>query len=166
MQDGATQATVNPEAPIDRDPTVTAALTGSYWSTGSGGPYSSVDCEVIYSGWPLIVPIHGPGVSGTSVTLYVSPGTSLASLVGAGGTWTVSVSVDGGSTWTAISTDVIATAVLPSVVTWAVTGGTSLDQLQVKINVSPSTSGTAIGPGLVNQLQVEIEDVVVANMPL
>ena len=74
------------------------------------------------------------------------------------------MSVDGGATWTTIATNVITTAGSPGVVSWVVTPGTSLDQLQVKINVSPATSGSATGPGLVNQLQIEVTYVLVANM--
>ena len=84
--------------------------------------------------------------------------------MGAGGTWTVSSSLDAGSTWTSIATGTITSSVSPGVVSWAVTSGTSLDQMQVKINVSPATSGSATGPGLVNQLQIEVASVLVANM--
>ena len=62
------------------------------------------------------------------------------------------------------ATNVITSSGHPGVVSWFVTPGTSLDQLQVKINVSPAASGSATGPSLVNQLQIEVTYVVVTNM--
>jgi hypothetical protein len=162
LQDGATTPTFNPNAPIAMNPTVSASLTGSYWCV-STGTYSAAPCEIVYSGFPNVTPTHGTGSSGTNPTLYVSAGGGMASVVGAGGTLTVSASVNSGSTWTVIGTQTITSAVSPSVISWGIPASTNLDAVQVKINVSAATTGTATTPSLINQLQVPLADVVISN---
>jgi hypothetical protein len=127
-QNGAAFYTSNPTALYAPNATSFAAMYGCYISSVS----ETLSTDIIYSGFAPT----GTVLSGVTAGLTVSRG-NLAS-VGSGGTYTITISLNGGETWNAVET-APAPGTVPAggIASYTIPNGTDIGQVQVQIGVSP-----------------------------